>query len=172
MVGQQVLLTVPSVDVVDRKSAIASLREREGGKLVAVKQDFSGPFSGRALLIFPHAQGVKLVRLVTPEDSALDDDAETLSEIGNIVINGCLGELANVLKVSLGLTLPELIEGSSSQLFKSWGSKTGLVLFIHVNFSLKESGIRGYIALLMDLPEIDSLRGAVGKFIEETMSDF
>lgn len=172
LVNEQVLLTVPSVDVVDQKAAIAGLREREGGKLVAVEQDLSGPFAGRALLIFPRAQGIELVRLVTPDQSSLDDDGETLGEIGNIVINGCLGELANVLKVSLGLSLPLVVEGSSSQLFKAWGSGgKGLVLFIHVNFSLKESGIRGYIALLMDLPEIDNLRLAIGAFIDETMSD-
>jgi chemotaxis protein CheC len=53
LVGQQVLLSVPGADVVTQKTAIAAIGEREGEDLIAVAQDYTGPFSGRALLIFP-----------------------------------------------------------------------------------------------------------------------
>ncbi len=52
MVGEQVLLSVPTVRIVSRQEA-AGLVERGSPKLVAVQQSFEGPFSGRALLIFP-----------------------------------------------------------------------------------------------------------------------
>jgi chemotaxis protein CheC len=52
MVGEEVLLSVPALDIVARAAA-AELVERGGtAKLVAVQQSFEGPFSGRALLIF------------------------------------------------------------------------------------------------------------------------
>ena len=54
MVGQQVLLSVPAIDVVSQARAARLISEREVSQLVAVRQDFKGAFSGRALLIFPH----------------------------------------------------------------------------------------------------------------------
>lgn len=53
MIGDQVLLSVPSIEVVSQKRAARLISEREVSDLVAVRQDFAGPFSGRALLIFP-----------------------------------------------------------------------------------------------------------------------
>ncbi|WP_260924644.1 chemotaxis protein CheC [Novosphingobium sp. 9] len=53
MIGDQVFLSVPSIEVVSQKRAARLISEREVTDLVAVRQDFSGPFSGRALLIFP-----------------------------------------------------------------------------------------------------------------------
>ena len=56
MVGEQVLLSVPSVEVVSHATALTLIGEREElDDLVGVRQEFSGAFSGRALLIFPRA---------------------------------------------------------------------------------------------------------------------
>ena len=42
MVGQQVLLSVPSVEVMSQKTAAALVAEREGNRLIAVQQEFLG----------------------------------------------------------------------------------------------------------------------------------
>ena len=56
MVGEQVLLSVPAVNIVSRRVASRMVEKGHSPKLVAVQQSFEGPFSGRALLIFPEAQ--------------------------------------------------------------------------------------------------------------------
>jgi chemotaxis protein CheC len=53
MVGHEVLLSVPAVNVVTREAAARLVERGSSSKLVAVQQSFEGPFSGRALLIFP-----------------------------------------------------------------------------------------------------------------------
>ena len=111
MVGEQVLLSVPSVEIVTRKAALEQIREREGPDLVAVRQDFDGVFHGRALLIFPQANSLALVQAVTggtlsdAEAHAMENEA--LAETGNIVLNGCLGTMANMLHQPLQMSLPE-----------------------------------------------------------------
>ncbi len=40
------------------------------------------------------------------------------------------------------------------------------MLFLFIDFTIKQRDIRGFIALLMDLPSIDSLKLIVREFIE------
>ncbi len=62
MIGAQVFLSVPSIEVVSQRRAARLITEREVSELVAVRQDFSGAFEGRALLIFPETNSLELVR--------------------------------------------------------------------------------------------------------------
>lgn len=177
MVGKQVLLSVPSAEVVSHRDAAATLGERETDDLIAVRQDFTGAFSGRALLIFPRANGIELARAVL--DEPLDEAElqelvhEVLAETGNIILNGCLATMANLLHESLAMSLPELVCGDSAELFelRDLPDEDGLVLFLYINFSIRERDIHGYIAMLMDLPSLASLRGLIGGFIARVMTD-
>lgn len=73
MVGEQVLLSVPSVAVITRERAAQIIGESETSKLVAVHQAFEGDLSGRALLIFPETNSLELVRAVTGGGLPLED---------------------------------------------------------------------------------------------------
>lgn len=177
MIGHQVLLSVPSVEVVDRKVAASLIREREAGPLVAVRQDFTGAFSGRGLLIFPEANSLTLVRAVTGDDLSPEEVAEmeqeALAETGNIVLYGCLATMANMLKRPLEMSLPEVIRGDGQTLFELSGpmNEDGVVLFLYINFSVSGRDIRGYIAMLMDLPSLESLKQLIGEFISQVMGE-
>jgi chemotaxis protein CheC len=177
MVGQQVLLSVPSVEVVSHKTAAAVMSEREGDDLIAVRQDFSGSFSGRALLIFPHENSLVLVRAVVGDHVPMTDvkamEEEALAETGNIILNGCLATIANMLQLSLDMSLPSVLRGSGPQLLEIEGPQRGegLVLFLYINFSIRDLNIRGYIAVLMDLPALANLKRLLAEFIERVMKD-
>jgi chemotaxis protein CheC len=177
MVGRQVMLSVPSVEVVDRAAAAALIRERETGPLVAVRQDFSGAFNGQALLIFPEQNSLELVRSVTGDELSAEDlldiEPEALAETGNIVLNSCLATMANMLERPLKMSLPEVIRGESARFFElgADNSEEGVVLFLYINFSISDRDIRGYIAMLMDLPSLDALKGLIAAFIERVMGD-
>jgi len=41
------------------------------------------------------------------------------------------------------------------------------VLFLYIDFTIKSRGMRGFIALLMDLPSIAALKEIVQDFIEK-----
>jgi chemotaxis protein CheC len=176
MVGQQVLLSVPSIEVISHREAAALLGERESGDLVAVRQDFSGAFSGRALLIFPKANSLELVRAVVGQEMSVDDIAEmeeeALAETGNVILNGCLGTMANMLQRSLSMSLPAVLRGDGARLFALESpSDQGLVLFLYINFSIRDRDIRGYIAMVMDMPSLVALKLLIGDFISRVMDD-
>lgn len=170
LVGEQVLLSVPAVRIVSRQEA-ATLVERGSPKLVAVQQSFEGPFSGRALLIFPQAQSLELVRSIVGAEHSLEDvidlEQEALAETGNIILNACLATIANVLRKSMRMSLPSVIRGDGATMFETGKSASSgnLVLFLYIDFTIKNRDIRGFIALLMDLPSITALKDIVKDFI-------
>ncbi len=190
MVGRQVLLSVPSIEIVGAREAAALIREREAGDLVAVRQDFAGAFSGRALLIFPQANSLELARAVIG-DTATDAQAaeleeEALAETGNIILNNCLGSMANMLRQSLTMTLPLVFHARGEALFTLAGDGAddeeiggrhgdqgggGTVLFLYINFSVLGRDIRGYIAMILDMPSLAALKLLVGEFIASVMDD-
>ncbi|MGO4677392.1 chemotaxis protein CheX [Bosea sp. 2YAB26] len=177
MVGRQVLLSVPAVEIVTQAAAAALIGQRESEELVAVKQEFEGAFSGRALLIFPETKSLELVRAVVGDDVGADHladmEGEALRETGNVILNNCLGTMANMLKRSLKMSLPEVLRGTGVQLFENGERSDGkdLVLFLYINFSVQDRDIRGYLAMLMDLPSMAALKVLIGDFITRVTED-
>ena len=171
VVGEQVLLSVPAVNIVSRRVASRMVEKGHSPKLVAVQQSFEGPFSGRALLIFPEAQSLELVRSIVGEEHSLEDvidlEQEALAETGNIILNACLATIANVLRRTMRMSLPSIVRGDGDTLFDvREGSRDGLVLFLYIDFTIKNRDVRGFIALLMGLPSIAALKDIVHDFID------
>ena len=171
MVRQQVLLSVPTVRLVTRAEAIELLGQSESSRLVAVHQVFEGDITGRALLIFPETNSLELVRAVTGGELPLEDiielEQEALAETGNVILNGCLATIANMLQRSLKMSLPEILRGEGPEFFDLPPPDAGdVVLFLYINFAVRERDIRGYIAMLMDMPSLAALQLLLREFIE------
>jgi chemotaxis protein CheC len=164
MVREEVLLTVPQVALLSRSDAIRTLGERESQNLVAVHQVFEGELEGRALLIFPEAQSLELVRAVVGGELSLEEivelEQEALAETGNVILNGCLATLANALESKLKISLPEVLRGESSRFFSLEPPPASgtTVLFVYINFSVRRRDIDGYIAMMMDMPSLSNLK--------------
>nr|WP_250813136.1 chemotaxis protein CheX [Neorhizobium tomejilense] len=176
MVNKQVILSVPSVEIVTRRSAASLIGQRESEGLIAVQQQFEGPFSGRALLIFPESNGLSLVRAIVGDEMEEADLAEmedeALAETGNVILNGCIGSMANMLQHTLKMSLPGVHRGNSTSLFEVLEStgEESFVLFLYINFSVQDRKIRGYIAMLMDLPSLEKLKKLITAFIDRVMA--
>jgi chemotaxis protein CheC len=177
MVREEVLLSVPRVSIVTRAEAVANLSEHGAKRLVAVHQDFEGDIAGRALLIFPEAQSMELVRAVVGGDLSLEEimelEQEALAETGNVLLNGCLATIANSLERSLRISLPEVVHGEGAEFFHSSPRRNvgDSVLFIYINFAVRKRDIKGYIAMLLDLPSLAALKVLLHAFIERHAGD-
>src|SRR4029453_9936309 len=141
LVGEEVLLSVPSVKIVTREAASKLVERENAKKLVAVQQTFEGPFAGKALLIFPEAQSLELVRSIVGDEQSLEDvialEQEALAEIGNVILNSCLGTIANVLRQTMRMSLPSVIRGSGTTLFAERPGSGDLVMFLYIDFTVK-----------------------------------
>ena len=107
MVGAQVLLSVPAVEVVSLQGrSDPARRARERTTSWPSARASQGAFSGQALLIFPQANSLELVRAVSRRRAVrrrrlAELEQEALAETGNIILNGCMASIANMLQQPL-----------------------------------------------------------------------
>jgi chemotaxis protein CheC len=174
MIGREILLSVPDVTMLPRSQAAGIIGDHQNARLVAVRQDFEGDFSGRAMLIFPETNSLELVRAVTGGTLPLEDvmalEQEALAETGNIVLNNCLATIANTLKRTLRMSLPDLFRGDGAALFglAAVSDPDDVVLVIHINFTVNTRKITGYIALILDLPALRILKDLLDELVDRT----
>jgi chemotaxis protein CheC len=104
---------------------------------------------------------------------AADMENEALAETGNVVLNSCLATMANMLQRPLTMSLPQVLRGDGSSLFdlSEKNANGGVVLFLYINFAINDRDIRGYIAMLMDLPSLQALKTLINDFIERVAGD-
>jgi chemotaxis protein CheC len=172
LVREEVVLSVPRASVVTREQAVVNLREHGAKRLVGIHQEFDGDIRGRALLIFPEARSMELIRALVGAELSLDDimelEQEALAETGNILLNSCLSTIANSLERNLKISLPEVIHGEGVDFFGPHTDGHETVLFIYINFVVKQRDIQGFLAMILDLPSLVMLQNLLDAYIERS----
>jgi chemotaxis protein CheC len=168
LTGQRVQLEVPQVTM----CPINELSDRLGpmiqGDVASVHQIFSGPVVGDALLVIDIQSAAILKELLTDEPALplqVDTSArEVLTEIGNILLNACLGTFGNLLHVQVTFSVPHLsletLEGVVSSITVQ---REGLryALIVHAAFRLKNSSLTGYLVIVLSVASIERLIRAI-----------
>jgi len=172
MVAEEVLLSVPEVFLVSRDEAIARLGLSESTRVSTVCEGFSGPFAGDALLMFPQADSLDLVHALLREEMPLEMlsemEQEALTEVGNIVLNACLGSLGNVFTRELSYQLPVFLHGECADMLDAEaGRQRSLVLSMRTDFGLQRAKVDGHLVLIMDLASIHAFLEQIDRYIRE-----
>jgi chemotaxis protein CheC len=168
LTGHRVLLDVPQVTVHDIADLSAALRNVITDEVASVHQIFSGPVGGDALLILDHQGAARLKELLTDEPAlplAIDASArEVLTEVGNILLNACLGTFGNILKVQVSFSVPRLNLESLGAIVESLRiNREGLqyALVVHAGFRLRDREVKGYLVIVLSVSSLDRLVRAV-----------
>ncbi|HVH58148.1 MAG TPA: chemotaxis protein CheC [Vicinamibacterales bacterium] len=168
LTGHRVLLDVPAVSIhpiENLKDALASVIRDD---VASVHQIFSGPVAGDALLILNYQAAGILKELLTDEPALpLHVDAsarEVLTEVGNILLNACLGTFGNLLDVQVSFSIPHLdldtLHGVlESLLVNREGMRYGLL--VHAGFQLRDAAVTGYLVIVLSVASLDRLIKAV-----------
>ena len=106
------LLEVPHVAIHPVEQLNELLGKVVEDEVASVHQVFSGPVAGDALLMLDPVAAAMLKELLTDEPAlplALDASArEVLTEVGNILLNACIGTFGNLLKVPMSFSVPDI----------------------------------------------------------------
>lgn len=169
IVNEEVRMSVPSLRIARRSEAASELGR--GLPLCAVSQKYQGNHSTEAILMFPEKASFEIVRmmvgnLVSSEELG-EMEREAMSEIGNIVLNACVGTLSNVLEKELCGSLPEFRMGTSDYILNpEQDSDDPCVLMLHIDFSLARQQIEGYLAFIMDVAALGGLSELISRYIK------
>jgi len=168
LTGHRVLLEVPQVSVHAIEELNRALREVIADEVASVHQIFSGPVSGDALLLLDHGAAGMLKELLTSEPALplpIDASArEVLTEVGNILLNACLGTFGNILKVQVSFSVPHLNLDTLHEVMRSLLiDREGLryALVVHAGFKLRDAEVRGYLVIVLSVASLDRLLRAV-----------
>jgi chemotaxis protein CheC len=168
MVDSHIHLEIPVVKVLTAAEAYQELNTRfHNDSLASVKLNFTGDFYGTAGLVFPTDSASTLVSILTGEEAGSDDlDAVkigTLSEIGNIVINGVMGSISNVLKQHMKYTLPVYLEATIDNLLLSTHGSDSKILLAQARFNIEQLELMGDIILIFEVETFDALINAINE---------
>jgi chemotaxis protein CheC len=175
LTGHRVLLEVPHVTIHPVEELSESLEKVIQTEVASVHQIFSGPVAGDALLILDQAGASMLKELLTNEPAlplSIDASArEVLTEVGNILLNACLGSFGNLLKVQVTFSVPQLNLESLGAILESLrvnqeGMKYALV--VHAGFKLRDAEVRGYLVIVLSVASLDRLLRAVEEWEERS----
>ncbi|MBN2371467.1 MAG: response regulator [Vicinamibacteria bacterium] len=166
LVSSHVELNVPQIDVLTIEELSRALGGLEQETVSSVQMTFHGGLEGCAFLVFPQPSALKLVTLLTGDESRPEDldtiRSGTLTEIGNILINSVVGTLSNVLSRPLRYTLPIYAEEPVMGLLTAQRrEETPLILLAKTKFVIRQMQIEGNLLLLFELRSFDSLLAAI-----------
>jgi chemotaxis protein CheC len=162
--GHRVLLDVPQVEIYPIEEVGAKLSRFLPGDVASIHQPFDGAIAGDAFLILNYDGAVRLTDLLTDghvPQSQLDESArEVLTEVGNILLNACLGMFGNVLRVRVNFSVPDLHLESLDELINSLKKqRDGLsyAIVVYTSFRIRESAVTGYLVLVLSVVSLSRL---------------
>ena len=184
MVDDEVLRSIPHLVIISRQQALQMIVERATDNITAITQQFRGFFGGTALLVYPESSSLELVRTLIGEDVPLESltelEQESLLEVGNIILNACLGSFANMMELELDFELPEYFKGNCrALLYNQANSLENLeanseleeqIVFLILDFKTKggtkESHIiKGFVMILLDTEALVNLKSKLQQML-------
>ena len=163
LTGHRITLAVPEIAVHPIAEITPILQKVVGGEITSVNQVFGGTLSGNAILLLDKKAAMLLNQLLTDRPQALDlDEAgrEVVIEVGNIVLNACLGVFGNLLQVQVSFTVPHLQTADIPEVIRSiavGNQSLQFALMIHTRFHLRASDLSGYLVIILGVSSLERL---------------
>jgi chemotaxis protein CheC len=164
LTGHRVLLDPPEVAVYRTEELRDALAKFVPGDVASIHQVFGGPVAGDALLLLNYEGALQLTDLLTDghqPSNFLDESArEVLTEVGNILLNACLGMFGNLLNVRVTFSVPRLhLETLDELIASTTSNKTEMhyALVVYTSFQIRDSSVKGFLVIVLSVSSLDRL---------------
>lgn len=175
LTGHRISLEVPEVAIHLIPEISEKLQRVVTGEVATINQVFSGPINGNAILLLDRGAAVLLNNLLTDRTATSDLDGaarEVITEVGNIVLNACLGAFGNLLKIQVSFTVPQLQIESVQKVLRSItvrGDELEYALIIHTRFHMRASDVSGYLVIILGVTSLERLLVELQKWEEREL---
>ena len=162
MIGQEVLLETPDVVIASRREMVDLLSSQHCGDIARISESVSGKFHGEALLLLPDQSSLELVQLLLNEDVPLEMlsemEQDSLSEVGNIILTGCLASIADIIHEEIPTGLPVYRQGKIQALLDEHQDINTSILILKILCTVQDKNIQFYVTFVMDLDAFDQFK--------------
>lgn len=173
IVGDEVKLSVPSVEIKKSLEIDSSLFSLSCGRFGTVIQQFSGPFDAEAILLFTEENALEIVRDMMGSQMNLDDlaefEQEAMSELGNVILNACLSAIADMLNISFRSSLPHYSIAARDEILRriTHNSDQEFILILNIDLSIEKRYTQGHLILLLKSASLSDLIEHIDCFLGE-----
>ena len=158
----RVELSVPEVSAHPISELLPTLHQFVKGEVATVHQIFGGPVSGDAFLLFDVEGATRLVSLLVdagaPTHQMGASTKEVLAEVGNILLNACLGVFGDLLQVRFTFAVPRLhLETLTSMLDSLMIGRDELrhALVVGARFRVRASEVNGCLIMVLGVTSLE-----------------
>jgi chemotaxis protein CheC len=177
LTGHRIHLEVPKVAIHPLNEISTMLRDVIDGDVASVNQVFSGPVSGNALLLLDEKAALILNQLLmndsTPAPTLDAGVREVITEVGNILLNACLGIFGNLLQVQVTFSVPRMSVDSVEAVLNSITvreQELRYALMIHTRFNVRAGNVSGFLVIILGVTSLDRLMAEVKRWEERQLA--
>lgn len=175
MLDSRVHLSVPSLKIL-KAADLKDYQQFNNTNLSMVNMGFEGCFNGSIMLAFPPKSADIMVTNLTGEElsgSEMDSiRSGALIEVGNILLNGVLGSLSNIIDERLDYTIPMYYEDNIQNMMKQKTTNITqdkiLILLAETKFEIDTLEISGKVLLFMELDSFNTLLQKLNTLVNES----
>lgn len=171
IVGSEVLLSVPRVEFYRSRDINAQVLSLSSTRLGSVQQNFTGPFSMAASLLFTEERALEIVQEMlgsqVQREDLIEYEQEAMCEVGNIILNACLSAMADMLNVAFASTLPAYSSDVTEVVIERIVSDIDnpLMLVLHMNMVIEKRGSQGTLIFWLSSSSLEDLIAQLDEFI-------
>jgi chemotaxis protein CheC len=173
MLRYHIDLQVPDVRILSPNELAVETQKLASEEMAAVEMGFSGRFRGTSALLFTSRSASTLVSVLLDGDPVHSTDLDmlrigTLQEVGNIVLNGVMGSIGNILEETIDYSPPTFEEGKFENLVLSKAtSPKATVLLAQTHFTIRQVLIEGDIVIVFEVGAFDALLSLISKMVPD-----
>ncbi|MBT3184301.1 MAG: chemotaxis protein CheC [Nitrospina sp.] len=169
MLGCQIRIRVPHIETLTLNELEKQAQEFGPKEVSTVNLSFEGSLSGNAMLAFPPQSAQNLVSALTGEEPGspeLDSvTMDTLSEVGNIIINSVMGSITNFVNQRLDYSVPHYAENAIHKLVGNHiDDPEYSIILAKAHFSIENLEVDGEIILIFGVGSLEALLQAIEAF--------
>jgi chemotaxis protein CheC len=166
-----VTLTVPEVRICDMHTQASSLLDlTDPDESSQVILTFSGEYTGSLSLIIPHKSAIHLVVLLTGEEGSPDEmdalRAETLIEVGNVIISSVMSSFSILLSSPLTFLYPVYRIGKWVENTLIINSQPKQGILARTKFQIQDREIEGILFFSITSESFDFLQRTILQIME------
>ena len=175
LTNSRVDLEVPEVNVHEMDLLPEAVGRFVTGEVATVHQVFTGPVAGDAFLLLNFDGAIHLVQLLTgiekggSQNTLGTSEREAIMEVGNILMNACLGVFGNLLRVRFSFSVPRISLEDLGIMMKSLTVDDDTLhhaLVVGARFRMRGSEVTGCLLLVLGIASLELFLRAVEEWAE------